>query len=115
MVLIGFFTLAEASRVANSFSVFYSQLLHVFDWGRAGGASVYSVNMMVVALRSLLMGWLLDRFGPRWLYTSAALVIGVAFFTCSRLQPLGEFVVYDGGLGALGQTVLLSMTAVVAR
>jgi predicted MFS family arabinose efflux permease len=115
VVLIGFATLAGASGVSNSFAVFYTTLLDVFDWSHAGGASVYAVNMVVIALSAPLVGWLLDRFGPRWLYTTAAGVIGMAFLACSRLSSLGEFVLFYGVVSALGQTALLSMTVVVAR
>ncbi len=115
VVLIGFMTLAGASGVANLFAVFYSTLLDVFGWSHADGASVYSINMLVIALSSPLMGWLLDRFGPRGLYTVAAVLIGVAFIACSRLHSLSQFALFYGVGSALGQTALLSMTVVVAR
>lgn len=115
VVLVGFATLAGASGVSHAFAVFYTTLLKVFDWSHAAGASVYSVNMLVVAGSAPLMGWLLDRFGPRWLYTTASAIIGLAFLACSRLHSLGEFVLFYGVLSALGQTALLSMTVVVAR
>ena len=115
IVGIGFLTLAGASGVANLFSVFYSTLLDTFEWSHAAGASVYSVNMLVVALSAPLAGWLLDRFGPRWLFTTASALIGLAFLACSRLQHLGHFMLFYGVFSALGQTALLSMTVVVAR
>jgi MFS family permease len=115
IVLIGFVTLAGTSGVSSIFQVFYSTLLQVFDWSHAAGASVYSVNMLVVALSAPLMGWLLDRFGPRWLFTVAALLIGVALLACGGLQTLEQYVLYYGVLSALGQTALLSTTVVVAR
>lgn len=115
IMLVGFATLAGASGVANLFSVFYSTLLDEFQWSHAAGASVYSVNMLVVAVSAPVIGWLLDRYGPRWLYTTAAALIGLAFLACSRLQNLGQFILFYGVLSALGQTALLSMTVVVAR
>ena len=115
ILVIGFATLAGASGVTNVFQVFYSVLLDAFDWSHAGAARVYSINQLVVSATSLLMGWLLDRFGPRWLYTAAACVIGIAFLACSRLQNLTEFGLFYGVVSALGQAALLSMTVVVAR
>ena len=115
VVAIGFVTLAGASGVSSIFAVFYHQLLDVFDWSHASGASVYSINMLVVALSSPLIGWVLDRFGPRWLYTVASALIGVALVACSSLQSLGQYILFYGVLSALGQTALLSMTVVVAR
>lgn len=115
VVAIGCVTLAGASGVSSIFAVFYNRLLDVFDWSHASGASVYSVNMLVVALSSPLVGWVLDRFGPRWLYTVASALIGGALVACGSLQSLGQYILFYGVLSALGQTALLSMTVVVAR
>ncbi len=115
ILLIGFVTLAGVSGVSSSFSVFYSALLKEFPWTHAGGASVYSVNMLVLAASGPLMGWLLDRFGPRWLFPAAAALIGVAWIACGTLRTLGQFVLFYGVVSALGQTALLSMTVVVSR
>jgi predicted MFS family arabinose efflux permease len=115
ILIIGFATLAGASGVTNVFQVFYSALLGAFNWSHEGGARVYSINQLVVSANSLLMGWLLDRFGPRWLYTAAACVIGIAFLACSRLHSLVEFGIFYGIVSAFGQAALLSMTVVVAR
>ena len=115
ILIIGFMTLAGVSGASSAFAVFYPELLNVFGWSHASGALVYSVNMLVVAISSPFLGWLLDRFGPRWLFTAAAVVIGLAFGACSRVASLGEYALYYGVLSALGQTALLSTTVVVAR
>src|SRR6266498_3642650 len=79
ILLLGFVTLAGASGVSSSFSVFYSTLVQEFHWSHAGGASVYSVNQLVLAASAPFMGGLLDRFGPRWLFPTAAMLVGVAW------------------------------------
>jgi MFS family permease len=115
ILLIGFVTLAGASGVSSSFSVFYSTLLREFDWSHAGGASVYSVNQLVLAASAPLMGGLLDRFGPRWLFPAAAALVGVAWVACGTLSTLGQFMLFYGVLSALGQTALSLAMVVVSR
>lgn len=115
MIAVSFMTLAGASGASSAFAVFYPELLKVFGWSHASGALVYSVNMLVVAISSPLLGWLLDRFGPRWLFSAAAIMIGLAFGACSRVSSLGQYAFYYGILSALGQTALLSTTVVVAK
>src|SRR5919109_1918557 len=102
ILLIGFVTLAGASGVSSAFQVFYHQLLAVFEWSHAGGASPYSVNQLVLAASAPLMGWLLDRFGPRWLFAAAAALVGLAWMACSTLHSLGQFVLFYGGVRAGG-------------
>jgi predicted MFS family arabinose efflux permease len=115
VLLIGFVTLAGASGVSGCFAVFYNTLVTVFSWSRASGASPYSVNMLVSIVSAPLIGWLLDRYGPRLVLSSAALLSGGALMACSTLQTLGHFVMYYGVLGAVGQTALGSVAVVVSR
>jgi len=115
VLLIGFVTLAGASGVSGCFAVFYNTLVTAFTWSRASGASPYSVNMLVSIISAPLSGWLLDRYGPRVVLSSAALLSGGALITCSTLQSLGHFVVYYGVLGAVGQTALASVAVIVSR
>jgi MFS family permease len=115
VLLIGFVTLAGASGVSSAFAVFYSILLQAFDWSHAGGASVYSVNQLVLAASAPLMGGLLDRFGPRWLFAAAATLVGVAWMACGTLSTLGQFMLFYGVLSALGQTALSLAMVVVSR
>jgi MFS family permease len=112
---IGFVTLAGGSGVSGAFAVFYSTLLQAFSWSHASAASVYSVNMLVVAVSAPLAGWWLDRCGPRRVFTTAAACIGVAFMACGGLQNLGQFIFFYGGLSALGQTALMPVAVVVSR
>ena len=52
--------------------------------------------MLVSLVSAPLLGWLLDRYGPRWVFPIAALLSGGALMACSTLQTLGHFVVYYG-------------------
>jgi MFS family permease len=115
ILLIGFVTLAGASGVSSSFSVFYSTLLQAFDWSHAAGASVYSVNQLVLAASAPFMGGLLDRFGPRWLFPAAATLIGMAWIGCGTVNSLAQFMLFYGVLSALGQTALSLAMVVVSR
>jgi predicted MFS family arabinose efflux permease len=115
ILLVGFVTLAGASGVSSSFQVFYNRLLTTFDWSYAGGASPYAVNQLVLAASAPLMGWLLDRFGPRWLFSAAAALVGLAWIACGTLSTLGQFMLFYGVFSALGQTALSLAMVVVSR
>src|SRR5919108_4609035 len=115
ILLVGFVTLAGANGVSSSFQVFYTALLEVFDWSHAGGASPYAVNQLVLAACAPLMGWLLDRFGPRRLFSAAAALLGLAWMACGTLQTLGQLILLYGVLSALGQAALSLAMVVVSR
>jgi predicted MFS family arabinose efflux permease len=115
VLLIGFVTLAGGSGVSGCFSVFYNTLVQEFSWSRASGASPYAVNMIVSIVSAPLIGWWLDHYGPRWVFPIAAILSGAALMACSTLTTLGQFVVYYGVLGAVGQTALGSVAVIVSR
>jgi predicted MFS family arabinose efflux permease len=115
ILLIGFVTLAGASGVSSAFQVFYNRLLVAFEWSHAGGASPYSVNQLVLAASAPLMGWLVDRFGPRWVFSAAAALVGIAWMACGTLSTLGQFILFYGVCSALGQTALSLAMVVVSR
>lgn len=115
MLLIGFITLAGGSGVSGCFAVFYHTLVEEFAWSRASGASPYAVNMLVSIASAPVLGWLLDRYGPRLLFVLAAILSGGALIACSTVQTLGHFVFYYGVVSAVGQTALSSVAVVVSR
>jgi MFS family permease len=115
IVGIGFVTLAGASGVSGAFAVFYSTLLREFAWSHASGASVYSVNMLVLAVSAPVVGWWLDRYGPRWVFTTAAAVIAIALMACGSLHSLEQYMLFYGVLSAVGQTALAPVAVVVSR
>src|SRR4030095_10622218 len=94
---------------------FYRALLQEFDWSHAGGASVDSVNQLVLAASAPLMGGWLDCFGPRLFFPVAATLVGVGWMACGTLHTLGQFMLFYGVLSALGQTALSLAMVVVAR
>ena len=115
VLLIGFVTLAGGSGVSGCFAVFYNTLVKEFAWSRASGASPYAVNMLVSIVSAPLIGWGLDRYGPRWVFSSAAILSGAALMACSTLTTLGQFVVYYAVLSAVGQTALGAVAVIVSR
>jgi MFS family permease len=109
--------LGVQSGVRLAFSVFYVALRDEFGWSAALTASVFSVYMLVQAVCSPLLGWALDRFGVRWLFTLAALWVGASLAWCSQIQTLPQFFLTYGVLLAIGQTALHTgrVSVVLAR
>ena len=109
--------LGVQSGVRLAFSVFYVALRDEFGWSAALTASVFSLYMLVQAVCSPLTGWMLDRFGVRWLFTLSALWVGVSLGLCSQIRTLPQFFLTYGVLLAIGQTALNTgrVSVVLAR
>jgi hypothetical protein len=119
---IGFVTLAGGSGTSSAFAVFYSTLLQVFSWSHASAASMYSVNMLVLAVSAPLAEWLRDRCGPRWVFTTAAACMWVlcAAQLCMSITMimvnvhLVEFLVSGGILDILKASTIFSAVSLVS-
>ncbi len=67
------------------FPIFYKALLDEFAWSAAAGAAIISLSRLEGGLEGPVIGWLVDRFGPRKLAVVGAIITGLGFFLMSRV------------------------------
>lgn len=65
MVAAAFATMGVGANVRTGFSLLFPPLLDEFGWSRAVTAATFSVGLLVATAGAPLIGWLMDRFGPR--------------------------------------------------
>ena len=100
IVALSFFTLFAAIGTRWSFGVFYVAVLSTFDWSRADTAGAFSLAMITHGLFAPLSGYLIDRFGPRWLFPLGGLFLALGLTVASRIQTIWQFYLCFGmGLG----------------
>lgn len=86
--------------------VFAPQLEDEFDWSRASIAAAIAIGSLVAAIASPIAGWVVDRWGGRWVIAGAGLIMAVSLAALSGLHSLWQlYLFYAIGRG-------LSMTAV---
>ena len=67
------------------FPIFYKALLDEFGWSAAAGAAIISLSRLEGGLEGPLIGWLVDRYGPRKLAVIGAVTVGLGFMVMSRV------------------------------
>ncbi|HVO94184.1 MAG TPA: MFS transporter [Terriglobales bacterium] len=92
--------------VNGAFGVYYLALLEEFSWSRSDGASVASVNFLVYALASPVVGLAFDRLGPRLLMPIGAGLVGIGLWLSSFSSSLLHLHFSYGVVTALGQGAL---------
>ena len=115
IVLIAFVTMAVGVNARTAFSLFFPPILDEFGWDRGATAGAFSFGFVVAALLSPMLGWLMDRRGPRvvlemgTIMTAAGLLLAtVADRPWQLYATLGVLV--GGGttcLGYSGQSLYL--------
>lgn len=106
IVALSCFTMFTAVGTRWSFGVFYVAILSAFDWSRAETAGAFSVGMIIHGLFAPVTGYLIDRFGPRWLFPLGALFLAVGLAVASRIQAVWQFYVCFGLVIGVGINTL---------
>jgi MFS family permease len=92
--------------VNGAFGVYYLALLDEFAWSRSDGASIASINFLVYAMASPVVGFAFDRLGPRLLMPLGAALVGGGFVLSSFAASLPDMYISYGIVTALGQGAL---------
>src|SRR6202047_3121464 len=91
-VLAMCFALSVFGRgLGESFAVFLKPISESFGWDRAQVVSVYSLAALAGGLSAPLVGRLVDRSGPRTVYSLGLALLGGAFLVAAHARELWQF------------------------
>src|SRR4030042_5998200 len=77
-----------------SFSVFFVAILKEFNWNRSLTAGAFSLFLILLGFASPFTGSMVDRFGPRRVFLSGSLVLGIGLALCSLIHSWWEFYIF---------------------
>ncbi|MBI2525882.1 MAG: MFS transporter [Candidatus Rokubacteria bacterium] len=95
-------TLAVQNGIVMAFAVLYLPLVTEFAAPRRDVAGVQSVALLLGGFTGPLVGWGLDRLGPRRFFPACAVVAACGLVLASRAGSLGALTLTYGVLGGLG-------------
>ena len=109
-----FLILVIDGGVRFSFGVLIKPLVSEFSWERGAITLAYTLNMLVFACCQPLAGKLLDRFGPKRLFTASALVTTAGLVLTSQTMSLWHLywsygVVVAAGISGISIAVVASV------
>jgi len=67
------------------FPIFYKALLDEFGWTAAGGALIISLSRLEGGLEGPIIGWAVDKFGPRMMAILGGVITGIGFVLMSAI------------------------------
>lgn len=116
IVAAGFLILLVSWGVFFSYSVFLIPLIEDFAWSRAATAGVFSVNVLLFGVGSIVSGRLLERYGPRAVNIVGGLLMGGGLAFSAAIQNLWELYICYGLIIGLGMSAgWAPLTATLAR
>ena len=95
----------------NSVPVIFVALRDGFGRSAAATSAVFSAAGITGGLLAPLVGWLLDRLGPKRLFPVAGLVILAGYLLSSYASDIWQLFIFYSLVAALGETTISSFTA----
>ena len=71
------------------FPIFYKVLLDTFGWTAAGGALIVSLSRLEGGLEGPIIGWVIDKYGPRRLAIIGGVMFGFGLMAMSQISEDG--------------------------
>jgi len=117
IVMVALVSMAFWMGIRTSFSVFYVALLEEFSWNRGDSAGALSLALITYTVLAPLVGWLIDRFGPRRVVVPGILVLVMGLVMCATIKTLTQFYIFYGVLMGSGITCIgiISYSAILAH
>jgi len=97
-----FVTLGLTYGFWYSYAVFLVAFLREFGWSRSVVAGAFSTLVMVHGLSGPLLGWLVERVGPRPVIASGGVVLAGALLIGAHVNAVWQLYTAFGVLAALG-------------
>jgi MFS family permease len=117
VVAVAFVTVSLVSPIGTTFQLFYQALKEQYHWSHASISGIYGLHQFLNGAISPLVGWLLDRYGPRRTMPVGALILGSGLALSSQVSALWQLYLTFGVVAAIGVAMLQSVpnTAVVSN
>lgn len=73
------------------FTAFFNPIVHEFGWSRAATAFAFSLQRLEAGIAAPVVGYFIDRLGPRKMSLFAVIIFGIGFLMLSRVDSLSAF------------------------
>ena len=87
---------------AQTFGFFFKPMIDELGWSRSVMTAALLTRDLVRAGASPAFGYAVDRYGPRFLMTGSAVVLGISLMLLSQTREIWHFVLFYGVIGTFG-------------
>ncbi|MGB7298548.1 MAG: MFS transporter [Burkholderiaceae bacterium] len=81
----------QAGLLYQAFGAYVAILTEERGWSKTALSGGSAVQAMEAAVLGPLLGWIIDRFGPKWMIRAGVLLMGAGFMILSQLDSLMGF------------------------
>jgi len=103
-LVIGIICIASVANLQYGWTLFVNPMDAKYHWGRASIQIAFTIFVLLETWLVPVEGYLVDRFGPRWMVVAGGILCGLAWAINSVASSLAVlyFAAALGGIGAGG-------------
>ncbi len=113
VVILAFLMNLLSRGFGETFAVFLLPIESEMGWTRTTLAGIYAIYMGAHGLAGVVIGWFVDRVGPRIVYTIGLLIYGLAFSLARFGTEPWHFYLTTGVMAGIAMTAIGMTTATV--
>ncbi|WP_119300510.1 MFS transporter [Dongia deserti] len=102
IVAVGFVALSLAFSGRSMLSLAMEEWVREFGWTKAGISGVMTATLVIMAGLAPLVGYAIDRSGPRIILAGGLLMVGASSAVLAGMHSMLAFIIGFAVLGALG-------------
>ena len=117
VVVVAFLILGTAIwGIRFTFGIFFKSIESEFELTRMATSAIFSVNMVLGGLFTILFGWALDRYGPRVVFLLMGIFTGLSLVLTSQTNAFWQlFVTYSLLLAIGASSVYVGIMSTISR
>ena len=113
IVILAFVMNLLSRGIGETFAVFLLPIESEMGWSRTTLTGIYAIYMGAHGLAAVVIGWFVDRVGPRVVYTIGLLAYGLAFLLAQFGTEPWHFYLTTGVMAGIAMTAIGMTTATV--
>src|SRR5580658_7796629 len=100
-LIIGVICMAAVANMQYGWTLFVNPIDAKYHWGRAAIQVAFTIFVLLETWLVPVEGYLVDRFGPRWVVMGGGVLVAIAWVTNSTASslPVLYFAAAIGGIG----------------
>src|SRR6185369_3130449 len=117
IVAVGFVALSLAFSGRSMLSLAMAEWTSEFGWTKASISGIMTVTLVIMAGLGPLVGYAIDRKGPRLILTGGLLMVGASAAVLAGMHSMVALIIGFAGLGAVGVGLVAThaVSSAVAR
>ncbi len=112
VVILGFFSISMFG-VINSYSTFIKPLETYLNTSRTTISGAYAIELSFYSVFSLLMGWIVDKYGARLALWGAAVFLGGGIALCGTITAVWQLYLFFGVIAGIGHSAVFVVPSTI--